>query len=234
MKKLFLSICLLLGVFFITGCNFSGGDDASKYDISISSDKNIETKAYISSDKEQLIVYMTNNYSYNIGSIEVEVTYYDKNGNKIDEDSITLMHIQKGIDVATYFDLPRDKDYNIYVPERMDIKVFIDEEYQTAVDDIHMFNNQVSTDYKANGDQVTITLKNNAGVDLIEVSGTVLFMRKNKPVYAENIGNFRILKGATESGIIDVPIDWSKSDEEDIPIDFDSIKVLITRASDEY
>ena len=52
--------------------------------------------------------------------------------------------------------------------------------------------------------------------------------------YAEEIGNFKITKGATESETIDVPIDWSKSDDKDVPVDFDSIKVLIGRASDEY
>lgn len=233
-KKIILSIFIFLGIVCITGCSFGGGDDSSKYDININSDDNIETKAYVSSDKKQLIVYMTNNYSYNIASIEVTATYYDKEGNKIDEEDTTLMHIQKGIDVATYLDLPEDEDYNGYVPERTEVKVSIDEEYQTVVDDIKMFNDKVSSEYKVNGDKVTITLKNNAGVDLVEVSGTVLFMKKNKPVYAEEIGNFKITKGATESETIDVPIDWSKSDDEDVPIDFDSIKVLIGRASDEY
>lgn len=233
-KRLFLGIFLFLGLICITGCSFGVGADSSKYDISINSDENIAIKAYVSSDKSQLIVYMTNNYSYNIASIEVEVAYYDKNGNKIDEDDTTLMHIEKGIDVATYLDLPRDNDYNGYVPERTEVKVSIDKEYQTVVDDIKMFNSQVSTDYKVNGDKVTITLKNNSGVDLIEVNGTVLFMKKNKPVYADSIGNFRISKGATETETIDVPIDSSKSDDNDVPIDYDSIKVLIERASDEY
>ena len=220
-KKLFLGLFLFLGIICITGCSFGGGDDSSKYDINIDSDENIETKAYVSSDKSQLIVYMTNNYSYNVASIEVAVTYYDKDGNKVDEDDTTLMHIEKGIDVATYLDLPEDSENNGYVPERTEVKVSIDKEYQTVVDDINMFNSKVSADYKVNGDKVTITLKNNAGVDLIEVNGTVLFMKKNKPVYADSIGSFKISKGSSESETIDVPIDWSKSDDEDVPIDYD-------------
>ena len=233
-KKLFLGLFLFLGVICITGCSFGGGDDSSKYDININSDENIATKAYVSSDKSQLIVYMTNNYSYNIASIEVEVAYYDKDGNKIDEDDTTLMHVQKGIDVATALYLPEDSDSNGYVPERTEVKVYIDEEYQTVVDDIKMFNDKVSSDYKVDGNNVTVTLKNNAGVDLVEVDGIVLFMKKNKPVYVEEIGSFKIAKGATKSETIEVPIDWSKSEDENVLIDFDSIKVLIGRASDKY
>lgn len=232
-KKIILSIFIFLVVGFITGCSF-GGDDSSKYDININSDNNIETKTYVSSDKTQLIVYITNNYSYNIVGIDVAATYYDKDGNKIDEDVTVLHNIQKGADVATYLHLPDDEDFNGYVPARTEVKVSIDEKYQEMFDDIKMFNDKVSSDYKINGDQVTVTLKNNADVDLIEVNGIVLFMKKNKPVYLEKIGDFEIANGATKSETIDVPIDWSKSDDKDVPIDFDSIKVLIGQAIDEY
>ena len=60
-KKLFLGLFLFLGIICITGCSFGGGDDSSKYDINIDSDENIETKAYESSDKSKIILYMTKN-----------------------------------------------------------------------------------------------------------------------------------------------------------------------------
>ena len=225
-------IFMLFGTILFTGCSV-GGNDTSKYNINIDSDKNIDTKAYVSADKSQMIIYMTNNYEYNIGSIEVEVVYYDKDGNKIDEDSTSLLNVEKGIEVVASADLPKDSEYNNYVPEKTEIKVTIDEEYQTVTDDINMFNTKVSSTYKKNGKNVDVTLTNNAGVDLVEVEFAIVYMKHNKLVYVDS-ERVQLNKGANEKISMEIPVDWSKSEDDDVLIDFDSAKILILRASDEW
>ena len=86
-KKLFLSLLcggLVLGL--TTGCGTSTGD-SKKYDINVNASENIDVKTYVDHDKDYLIVYLTNNNDYNIGSIDVDAKFYDANGNKVVDDN---------------------------------------------------------------------------------------------------------------------------------------------------
>ena len=58
-------------------------------------------------------------------------------------------------------------------------------------------------------------------------------MKNNKPVMVDGLNGYLDI-GESTTEEIDIPIDWEKSDEEDVFIDYDSIKFVVNRAVAEY
>lgn len=242
MKKYILSLLILISVMCLTGCNSSTNakddttnekkENTSNYNININADKNIEIKTYVDYEKEYLIVYMKNNNSYNIGYFETKAIYYDKNGNQVGEDDTTSFEFKSGSDYVVALDLPYDSDYNYFVPDRIDLTLDIDEEYQSIMDDSTLYNNKITTSYKKVGNEIEITITNDSGKELNNVELAVLFMKNNKPIAIDELsGTFDIGETYTES--IEIPIDEEKSENEDVLIKYDSIKIVVNRASEE-
>lgn len=234
MKKLFLSLLcggLVLGL--ATGCGTSS-DDSKKYDINISADENIEVKTYVDYDKDYLIVYLTNNNDYNIANLEVDAKFYDANGNNVGDDSDTFLDFVSGGNYVYTVDLPHDNDYNNYVPDKIDLSIKVDEEYQDIVGGGTLYNDKVATSYIKSGDEIEVTIKNNSGVELNNVDVAVLFMKNGKPIYVEDISAY-LEVGESETESIDIPEDWeaSENSDEDVIIDFDTIEFVVNRASAE-
>lgn len=232
-KKLCLSLITLLGVVSLTGCG-NNVDDTKKYNINVNADENIAVETYVDHDKDYLIVYMTNNNDYNIGSIDMDATFYDNNGNNVGDDSNTLLDFVSGGKYVFTVDLPHDDDYNNYVPEKIDLSIKVDEEYQDYVGGGTLYNDKISTSYTKSGDEIEVSIKNNSGVELYTVEVAVLFMKNGKPIYADSLsGSLDIGESETES--IDIPEDWeaSENSDEDVLIDFDSVEFVVNRASAE-
>lgn len=231
-KKLLLSLLCGFFILGLTGCG-STTDDSTKYDINIDSSENIEVKTYVDYEKENLIIYLTNNNDYNIGSFDVYAKFYDENGNNILDNSTINFDFISGGDYVTTIFLPEDENRENYVPAKIDLSIKIDEEYQEIVGGGILYNDKIATSYIKSKDEIEVTVKNNSDVDLSSVEIIVLFMKKGKPIYADEI--FKSLE-AGESVVesIDIPEDWEASEdkEEDDLIDFDSIKLIVNRASD--
>ena len=234
MKKMFLSLLcggLVLGL--ATGCGTSS-DDSKKYDINISADENIEVKTYVDYDKDYLIVYLTNNNDYNIGSLDVDAKFYDANGNNVGDDSNTFLDFVSGGNYVYTVDLPHDSDYNNYVPDKIDLSIKVDEEYQDIVGGGTLYNDKVATSYTKTGDEIEVTIKNNSGVELDTVDVAVIFIKNGKPIYVDGISGY-LEVGESETESIDIPEDWEASEnaDEDVLIDFDSVEFVVNRASAE-
>lgn len=232
MKKFLKYLLVLVGVACLTGCGI-GGDDSTKYNIDVKADENIEVKTYIANSNEGLIVVLTNDNSYDIGSFDIDIVYYDESGNEISNDNEMALDFKSGSDYVTMFDLPHDDDYNYFIPEKIEVSVKIDQEYQEIVELGTMYNDKLDISYVENEEDISVTIKNNSGVDLQTVEVAVMFMKNNKPIMIDAIGgSLDINESTTEE--IDIPIDWAKSDEEDVFIDYDSIKFVVNRAVAEY
>lgn len=234
MKKVFLSLLcggLVLGL--ATGCGTSS-DDSKKYDINVNASENIDVKTYVDHDKDYLIVYLTNNNDYNIGNLDVDAKFYDKNGNNIGDDSNTFLDFVSGGNYVFTIDLPHDDDYNNYVPEKIDLSIKVDEEYQDVVGGGTLYNDKVVTSYSKSGDEINVTIKNNSDVELYTVDVAVLFIKNGKPIYVDGISSY-LEAGESETESIDIPEDWeaSENSDEDVLIDFDSIEFVVNRASAE-
>ena len=234
-KKLLLGLLcggLVLGL--ATGCGTSSTDDSKKYDINVNASENIDVKTYVDHDKDYLIVYLTNNNDYNIGSLDVDAKFYDANGNNLGDDSNTFLDFVSGGNYVYTVDLPHDDDYNNYVPEKIDLSIQIDQEYQDYVDGGTLYNDKVVTSYTKSGDEINVTIKNNSGVELYTVDVAVLFMKNGKPIYVDGISSY-LEAGESETESIDIPEDWEASEkaDEDVLIDFDSIEFVVNRASAE-
>ena len=234
MKKMFLSLLcggLVLGL--ATGCGTSS-DDSKKYDINISADENIEVKTYVDYDKDYLIVYLTNNNDYNIGNLDVDANFYDANGNNVGNDSDTFLDFVSGGNYVYTVDLPSDNDYNNYVPDKIDLSIKVDEEYQGVVGGGTLYNDKVATSYTKSDDEIKVTIKNNSGVELSTIDVAVLFMKNGKPIYVDSLSSY-LEVGESETESIDIPEDWeaSENSDEDVLIDFDTIEFVVNRASAE-
>lgn len=234
MKKVFLSLlCSGLVLRLTTGCGIFS-NDLKKYNINVDADENIEVEAYVDYDKDYLIVFMTNNNDYNIGNIDIDATFYDTNGNNIGDDSNTFLDFVSGGKYVFTVDLPHDDDYNNYVPEKIDLSVKVDQEYQDIVGGGTLYNDKIATSYTKTSDEIQVSIKNNSGVELYTVEVAVLFMKNGKPIYVDSLsGSLNVGEFATES--IDIPEDWeaSENSDEDVLIDFDSIEIVVNRASAE-
>ena len=232
-KKIGLSLLVLLGVVGLTVCGTTS-DDSKKYDINVNASENIEVKTYVDHDKDYLIVYLTNNNDYNIGSLDVDAKFYDVNGNNIGDDSNTFLDFVSGGNYVYTVDLPHDDDYNNYVPEKIDLSIQVDQEYQDYVGGGTLYNDKVATSYTRSGDEINVTIKNNSGVELYTVDVAVLFMKNGKPIYVDGISSY-LEVGESETESIDIPEDWeaSENSDEDVLIDFDSIEFVVNRASAE-
>lgn len=231
-KKILLGlICGGLVMGFTTGCGISS-DDSKKYDINVDASENIDVKTYVDYDKDYLIVYLTNNNDYNIGSLNVDAKFYDKNGNSIGDDSNTFLDFVSGGNYVYTVDLPHDDDYNNFVPEKIDLSIQIDQEYQNYVKRGTLYNDKVATSYTKSGDKIDVTIKNNSEVELYTVDIAVLFMKNGKPIYVDGISGF-LDGGESTTESIDIPEDWESSEktDDDVLIDFDSIKIIVNRAS---
>lgn len=232
MKKFLKYLLVLVGVVCLTGCGV-GSNNSVKYDVEVDADENIEVKTYIANSNEGLIVVLTNEFDYDIGSFDLEVVYYDESGNKIDEDSTMALDFKSGYEYVTMFDLPHDEEYNYYVPEKIEVSVKVDEEYQEIVELGTMYNDKLDISYVENEEDISVTIKNNSGVDLQTVEVAVMFMKNNKPVMVDGLNGYLDV-GESTTEEIDIPIDWEKSDEEDVFVDYDSIKFVVNRAVAEY
>ncbi len=231
-KKILLGLicgCLVLGL--TTGCGISS-DDSKKYDINVNASENIDVKTYVDYDKDYLIIYLTNNNDYNIGSLDVDAKFYDKNGNSIGDDSNTFLDLVSGGNYVYTVDLPHDDDYNNFVPEKIDLSIQIDQEYQDHVVGSILYNDKVVTSYTKSGDKIDVTIKNNSEVELYTVDVAVLFMKNGKPIYVDGISG-SLDGGESKIESIDIPEDWEASEKaaDDILIDFDSIEIIVNRAS---
>jgi len=179
-------------------------------------------------NKESFIIYVQNENDYDIGSFDVLITYYDEQGNEIDDDFDNPKDLKSGYDYVTALDLPKDDDYNSYIPAKTVVEVVVDKEYQEIVDLEPMYNDKIEMNYKKNGEEIDITLTNKADVD-VQVEVAVLFMKNNKPIAITGLdGSFGA--GETDTTSVEIPIDWEKSDDEDVLISYDSIKLVVNRA----
>lgn len=234
MKKLFLSLlCSVVILGLATGCGISS-DDSKKYNVNINADEKIDVKTYVDYDKNYLIVYLTNNNDYNIGSLDAEAKYYDKNGNSISVESDMILDFVSGGNYVFTMDLPHDDEYNNYIPDKIDLSIKVDKEYQEIVGADVLYNDKVTINYTRSSDNIQVNIKNNSGVKLYSVEVVALFMKNGKPIYVDNlIDSLDVGESIKES--IDIPINWeaSENSDKDILIEFDSIEFVVNRASAE-
>lgn len=230
MKKTF----NLLGIVFVsvlclTGCK--GGDDSSKYNINIDADKNIEVKTYVDYEKEDLIVYLTNNNSYNIASFDIEAIFYDEEGNQIGHDYDIGLGFISGGNYIAFIDLPEDEDYNGYVPNKIDLSVKVDQDYQSMFEEETLYNDKIITSYKEIDDEIEVNITNNSEVELFTVEVAILFIKNDRPIYADWISKELSAREST-SEMINIPEDWEKSEklDRDVLIDYDSIEIVVNSA----
>lgn len=237
-KKTILSIiCCLLIVFVLTGCGIgnSSKDDTKDYNISIKQIDGVDTKAYISSGQDQLIVSVTNNSGKMIGSGYISVSYYDENDKKITiygTDDTRYNMFENGSEVVYGFELPAENNIDHYIPARTEVEVTMDEEYQEDYSHI-MEKYKENFTYSSNttNEKVNVILKNNASVEetaprLI----SVVFYKNNRPVYSRDIMFMftEVAAGQTTTREFDMPSDYKKTKEsgQSVLIDYDDIKIF--------
>lgn len=236
-KTIFSLICCLLVIFGLTGCGLgtSSKDDSKDYNISIKKIDGVDVKTYISSGQDQLIVSVTNKSGKMIGSGYISVSYYDENDKKITiygTDDTRYNMFENGSEVVYGFELPAENNWDHYIPARTEVEITMDEEYQE--DYSHIMAEYVENftySYEKTNEKVTLILKNNgSSEESAPRSISVVFYKNNRPVYSKDVSFWFSYVGAgqTKTSEFDIPTDYKKSKEnnEDVLIDFDSIKIF--------
>ena len=218
-------IILVLCILTLTGCSF--GDDSSKYNINISSPKKVNVNAYLSYNKTDIIVYLKNNTNSDINHFKLNAIFYDKDGNKIDESTSYGWDFQKKSEYALEVYLPYDSKTDSYIPYKTDLSFEIDDEFQQK--SIKSYADKVETNYTVKDNLLSLNIKNNSDVNLDFLTIAVLLMKKNKPIYLEEIYK-PIEAGKTVSEDIELPTEWDENDEEKT-IKYDKVKILILEAN---
>ncbi len=231
---LIIIVIIICGIFIgktITGLK----DDTNNYNIIIKKTNGIEAKAYISPGGDQLIVSAINKSGKKIGSGYIEVNYYDENGNIVkanlnDDKRYNMFENEKQIVFG--FELPTNNNNDYYIPNKTEIEITIDEEYQEQYATIiSKYSENFTYSYSTSDEGIiTLNLKNNANNS--EYSPRVLsavFYKNNKPVYSKEVNfYFKYVKpGETVSKEFNIPNDYKKTKEagKDILIDYDSIEI---------
>lgn len=210
---------------------------SKEYNIVVKKDKGIEdlnVKTFISSNKKQLIVSVTNKTGEMIGSGYIEESYYDEDNNKImvyGTDSQRYNMFKNDSEIVYGFELPTENYSDYYIPSRTEVEIIIDEEYQEQASHIiAQYVDNFSYSYVVNEKTVSVNIKNEGNVsELIPRSTSVVFYKNNRPVYSKEI--FTVYEyldaGKSITKEVDIPEDYEKTQEtgQDVLIDYDSIKI---------
>ena len=254
-KNISIILCVLLMCGCVVGCgttsngttpndatsnhiNETGSNDSisatsnknNKYKIDVSASENIDVSTNISCDGEELIVCLKNNNTYDIGSFDIIAAYYDKDGNELGEDDTMALNFKSGSEFATSLDLPHNDDYEYIIPYQIGLIVAVDEEYQNQAKIPQMYNDKVKMSYKENGEEISITATNNGDADIDTLECAILFIKDNKVIAIDNFDG-SLEAGESDTIEIEIPIDWEKSDDEDVLIEYDSVEIVVNRAT---
>ena len=251
MKKIIsVVLCVLLMCGCMVGCGAASDDDVasnvskteskdsvdtalngkSKYNIDVTANDNIDVKTSLSYDGYELIVCLKNNNSYDIGSIDIIATYYDKNGNKLGEDDSMALNFKSGSEFATSLFLPYNNDYECIIPDKIELTIAVDEEYQEQALLPHMYDDKIEVSHNKEDEKILVTVTNNSGVNIDTFECAILFIKNDEAIAIDSFyGSLEVNK--SDSLEVDIPIDWEKSEYEDVLIEYDSIKIVINEAS---
>lgn len=224
-------ILSLLGMMLVTGCGKK--DETNTTDkMKINTSENIEAKTYNSFDNNELIIYVKNNNSYTIGSANVEIRYYNKDNQLVDDDSTVIQNFKSGGTYVATLGYPYDEDLNTYIPEKVEVNIKIDEEYQKEMEEKPNYIDQITTSYVKDENELIVTINNNSGRTLAEVIGLAVYKKNGVPIATSSLLGVDV--ESTQEDTVMIPTEWNQETNEDVPIEYDEVEIIINDVIDEF
>lgn len=206
----------IFSIMLLTGCTLGSSKDKSDNNINIEHDEEIAVSSYVSSDNSQIILYVTNNFSYNIGALDIKAVYYDEKDQKITQTERMCVYLESGKECVTTLQLPQAEDDSYYISDKTDITITVDKEFQEGMESTQIYTDQIETKYSIREDEIQVTLNNRSDVRLDYVDYSIIYLKDDKPVYVDEIYGVTLL--ANQSVL----------DSSDLPsIEYDSVEIFV-------
>ena len=228
-QKLFLlSACM---IFLMTGCFGTKNEKkevkkASDVTVKVNKTEGMDLKTYFTENNE-IIFDVTNTGSDIIDYLNIDVAFFDKDGNLMKTDKQYLKNItSKKQDFVKLSLAQYDEKGTITLPTRIEIslnKTIYSTKFETVYND-KVTGEVAKTDTDS---QLSLNLSNNSGETLDDVAAAVVFYKDSKPVDVQ-VSSFQSV-GTSASQTIYVPT--ISSDNGVKQLDYDETKVIINNAS---
>lgn len=227
-KLLLLSTC---AIFLFTGCFGSKKESdnpttISDVKIKTNNTEGLELNTYLT-DNNEIILSVKNTGKEVVDYINVDVAFYDKEGNLIRTDKQYLRNMnadQEGLVkmlLAQY-----DQEGNSTLPYQIEIvlnKTIYTSKYETIYTD----KVEATVSKSDTEGQLNLNVKNNSGETLDDVQIAVVFYKDSKPVDLQ-IASFQSV-GSTTSQEIYIPTITSGTEIK--TLDYDDVKAVVNNAS---
>jgi len=216
-------VCLMLllagcgsneGTSSSTGSKSSDGSSESSSDTSSASGlgKNIKSEAVVT-NRGKLVVLVNNNNNEYV-DMDIEVEFYDKDGNFVGSGKESLYGVNKKSEVALgIYDTPESWDnYKIYVDAtKTEDKVYYDK--------IEVTDNN-------NGEEIVAQIKNNSDDTIDSIHVSILYYQGDTVVGYGEDSEYDVKAGRSANFSFYYPFDNDYKD-----ISFDSYKIFVNEAS---
>lgn len=220
MKKVLFGICALV---LFTGCFAAKTSNGIKVKVNGADNVSLD---YVIVDDSNIIVTAKNTSDKEIDYVTLNLAVYDKEGKLIEVEKQYLRNLianQENIIKIPLTDLAANEDTKAAKVE-MAVKAV---NYENKVEVAYTDKVEGKVEKTDNEGQLNLTITNNSGVTVDDLSASVVFYKDSKIVDLYSISAQKV--DATYNDTVYVPV---KNDKENVSfIEYDDVKVVINNAS---
>lgn len=225
MKKLLLMTACSLILF--TGCFEKNKKKESNSDVKVAINQieGINVTTYNGKNNNMVFV-VKNNGKDTADYINIDIAFYDANGKLTKTDKQYARNLLAGSEAMVRVDLTEySNDGKTKLPNKIEVAVN-KTDYGTTFEEVYTSKVSGKVEKSETEGQLTLTLTNQSGKTLDEVSPAVVFYKDSKPV--DVVIDYLYNVGETSTSTIYIPTYIDK--EETKYLDYDDVKVVINSA----
>ena len=221
-KLLVLSACVL---FLTTGCSLGKKSSSKDNDlkVQINETENISVD-YVISDENNIILNVKNTGDKIIDYVSIDLAAYNSKGKLVSVEKQSLRNLGAGKENVIKFPITDNNDSEVAKVEIALTKV----NYDTAFETSYVDSVEGKIEKSENEGQLNLTIKNNSGVTLDDLSASIVFYKDSKMIDLYSISAQGVGEEYTE--VIYIPTTATTNSEFSY-IDYDDVKVIINNAS---
>ena len=228
MKKNLLVFSLCAIVLF-TGC-FGSKKESSKTasDVKIVENKtdDLEAKTYFTKNNE-VIFEITNKGKDIVDYVNIDVAFYDNNGNLMKTEKKYFRNIVAGTTNYAKLSLGQmDEKGNTTLPAKIEFALN-KTAYSTKFEDVYTDKVSGAVEKSENEGELNLTINNTSGQKLDDVTAAVVFYKDSKPVDVQTFSFQNVDTTASQQLYVSTVVDG----ETTKMLDYDDAKVVINNAS---
>lgn len=217
-------------IFLFTGCFSTNGNDGKRdvtdVKVKINKTENLSVESYFT-DNDEIIYVVKNTGKEIIDYINIDVAFYNKKGDLIKTNKQYVRNLEAGKENVVKMSLTEITDEGkSELPNKIEVALN-KTTYSTKFETTYTSKVEGKVEKTDKEGQLKLTLTNNSGVTVGELSAAIVFYKKSKPVNVEMV-NIQSVE-ATTSQIVFVPT--IVKNEQTAYVNYDEVKVVINNAS---